>query len=151
MNRQKKRKMLVELRNNSQKVAAVMAANSYDYTSDGVPILISNPIAIKALERGYIKFFKNNCRLSTEQISFKESQAFPRNKGVTEQACSVLAIGEDIEGHLVYGLKYCDATTLHISERYEIARRAAIEETKTQCKYGGFPMDKLRFQNKRGN
>jgi len=151
MNRQKKRKMLVELRNNSQKVAAVMAANSYDYTPDGVPILISNPIAIKVLERGYKKFFKNNCRLFTERISFKESQAFPRNKGVTKQACSVLAIGEDIEGHLVYGLKYCDATTLNIYERYEIARRAAIEETKTQCKYAGFPMDKLRYQNKLRN
>jgi hypothetical protein len=107
--------------------------------------------AIKALERGYIKFFKNNCRLSTERISFKESQAFPRNIGVTKQACSVLAIGEDIEGHLVYGLKYCDATTLKISERYEIARRAAIEETKTQCNYAGFAMDKLRYQNKLRN
>ena len=54
----------------------------------------------------------------------------------------MLAVTNDIDTHVVYGLQYCNAPFLTKEERYEIATRAAIEEVCWHAGYAGFPIYK---------
>jgi hypothetical protein len=141
MNRNAKRKMISEMQTHCCKIAAMMAANSYDYARSGVPTLITNKIALATLAQAYKKFIKNDCRLITQRITFEQSRAFPRNSVIKVPACSVLAVHQDIKTHFVYGLQYCDAEYLSEAERYEIAKTAAIEEVRSHASYAGFPIN----------
>ena len=141
MNRQAKRKMISEMQTHCCKIAAIMATKSYDYARSGVPIPITNKIALDTLAQAYNKFIRNDCRLITQRITFEQSRAFPRNSAIKAPACSVLAVHQDIETHFVYGLQYCDAPLLTEDQRYEIAKLAAIKEVRRHAKYAGFPMN----------
>ena len=143
MNRYARRKMISEMQANCKKVASVMAADSYDYARLGVPIRITNKLAIDTLTQAYEEFIQNGCKLITQRITFEQSKAFPRNSSVTQNACSVVAVSHDLNTHFVYGLQYCDAPFLSEDERFEIARRAAIDEVRRHSEYAGFPISKV--------
>jgi hypothetical protein len=132
--------MISEMQANCKKVASVMAADSYDYARFGVPIRITNKLAIDTLAQAYEKFIKNGCKLITHRVTLKQSKAFPRNASITQTACSVVAVSYDLNTHFVYGLQYCDSPFLSEDERFEIARRAAIDEVRRHSEYAGFPI-----------
>ena len=137
-----RRKVISQMKAHCESVAAVMAADTYDFSQSGVPMRITNKIAIDTLSHAYEKFINNNCKLITQRITLEQSKAFPRNSEITVQACSVLAVTNDIDTHVVYGLQYCDAPFLTKEQRYEIATRAAIEEVCWHAGYAGFPIYK---------
>jgi hypothetical protein len=57
--------LISQMKAHCERVAAVMAADTYDFSQSGVPMRITNKIAIDTLSHAYEKLINNNCKLIT--------------------------------------------------------------------------------------
>ena len=76
MNRHLRRKM----RTHAAPVARLFAADCYDYTPQGQLVRVTNPHAVKLLERAFAYMLKNGGEPHVICLTHKDACAFPRGR-----------------------------------------------------------------------
>lgn len=132
------------MRARAKPLAEKLAAKVYDYTEAGALIRVSNPVAIRTLQRAFEAMLKQG-KPVTMQVSKTEAAAFPRWRPGQAGMTHMLAVGIDAEGRGAYSLQSAIVRDVDTQEQHPIYSAEVAEEVVRRkllqaCLSPGFPM-----------